>query len=92
MGFSHLVFTDVSRDGMQTGVDAEAYRSVAEACGFPVTASGGVTSVDDVCRLAALGDDVVEGVICGRALYEGTLDLANALAAAKGGGRCSQNA
>lgn len=92
MGFSHLVFTDVSRDGMQTGVDAEAYRSVAEACGFPVTASGGVTSIDDVCRLAALGDDVVEGVICGRALYEGTLDLANALAAAKGGGRCSQNA
>lgn len=84
MGFSHLVYTDVSRDGMQTGVDPEAYRAVASACGFPVTASGGVTTVEDVRRLAALGDGVVEGVICGRALYEGTLDLAEALAAAGG--------
>ncbi|MEY8436352.1 1-(5-phosphoribosyl)-5-[(5-phosphoribosylamino)methylideneamino] imidazole-4-carboxamide isomerase [Atopobiaceae bacterium 24-176] len=84
MGFARLVYTDVARDGMQAGVDPEAYRSVAAACGFPVTASGGVTSIDDVARLAALGDDVVEGVICGRALYEGTLDLGRALAVAGG--------
>ena len=81
LGYEHLVYTDIARDGMQTGVDPEAYRAVAAACGFPVTASGGVTTVEDVRRLAALGDGVVEGVVCGRALYEGTLDLAEALAA-----------
>lgn len=86
MGFSHLVFTDVSRDGMQTGIDAEAYRSVAAACGFPVTASGGISTIEDVRALASLGSQVVEGAIIGRALYEGTVDLEEALAVAEGGG------
>lgn len=82
MGFRHLVFTDVARDGTQAGVDAEAYRRVAGWAGFPVVASGGIATLDDIRALAALGPDVVEGAITGRALYEGAFSLADALAAA----------
>lgn len=83
-GFRHLVFTDIARDGMQTGVDVDAYRRVAGLAGFPVVASGGITSLDDIRALAAAGDDVIEGAIVGRALYEGNFSLAGALAAARG--------
>ena len=83
-GFRHLVFTDIARDGMQTGIDVEAYRRVAGLAGFPVVASGGITSLDDIRALAAAGDDVIEGAIVGRALYEGNFSLADALAAAHG--------
>lgn len=71
MGFRHLVFTDIARDGMQTGVDPTAYRHIAEVAGFPVVASGGIASVDDVRALAALGPQVVEGCITGRAHARG---------------------
>lgn len=80
MGFRHLVFTDIARDGMQTGVNAAAYRHIAEVAGFPVIASGGVATLSDLRALMALGGDVVEGVICGRALYEGAFTLEDALA------------
>ena len=83
-GFRHLVFTDIARDGMQTGIDVEAYRRVAGLAGFPVVASGGITNLDDIRALAAAGDDVIEGAIVGRALYEGNFSLADALAAAHG--------
>lgn len=82
LGFRHLVFTDISRDGMQCGIDAEAYRHLAEVAGFPVVASGGIASLEDIRALAALGPDVIEGAITGRALYEGAFSLADALAAA----------
>ena len=81
LGYRHLVFTDVARDGMQTGIDAEAYRHIAQVAGFPVVASGGIARLDDLQALAALGDDVIEGAITGRALYEGAFTLAEALAA-----------
>lgn len=81
MGFRHLVFTDIARDGMQTGIDAFAYRHIAEVAGFPVVASGGIASAADICSLAALGPEVIEGCITGRALYEGALTLEDALAA-----------
>ncbi len=84
LGFRHLVFTDIARDGMQTGIDVEAYRHVAATAGFPIVASGGITSLDDIRALAAAGDDVVEGAITGRALYEGNFTLAEALTAARG--------
>lgn len=80
LGYRHLVFTDVARDGMQTGVDAQAYRHVAQVAGFPVVASGGIASLDDLRSLAALGPDVIEGAITGRALYEGAFALEDALA------------
>lgn len=85
LGFRHLVFTDIARDGMQTGIDVEAYRRVAELAGFPVVASGGITSVDDIYALAAAGSDVIEGAITGRAIYEGSFTLAEALTAAREG-------
>ena len=84
LGFRHLVFTDISRDGMQTGIDADAYRHIAEVAGFPVVASGGISSLADIRALAALGDATIEGAISGRALYEGAFSLEDALAAAHG--------
>ena len=83
LGFAHLVFTDINRDGMQTGIDVDAYRRVAELFGAPVVASGGITSIDDLRALAAAGSDVIEGAITGRALYEGNFTLEEALAAAR---------
>lgn len=82
MGFRHLVFTDIARDGMQTGVNAAAYAHIAAVAGFPVVASGGIARLDDIRALADLGPAVVEGAITGRALYEGAFTLEDALAAA----------
>jgi phosphoribosylformimino-5-aminoimidazole carboxamide ribotide isomerase len=84
LGVRHLVYTDISRDGMQTGVNASAYERIATTAGFPVVASGGVSTLDDIRALAALGDSTIEGVIAGRALYEGAFTLAGALTAAAG--------
>ncbi len=81
-GFRHLVFTDIARDGMQTGIDVEAYRRVAACAGFPVVASGGISTLDDIRALAAADPGVIEGCITGRALYESNFSLAEALAAA----------
>jgi phosphoribosylformimino-5-aminoimidazole carboxamide ribotide isomerase len=79
LGVRHLVYTDISRDGMQTGINAPAYARIAATAGFPVVASGGVSTLDDIRALAALGSGVVEGVIAGRALYEGAFSLQQAL-------------
>ena len=79
LGYRHLVFTDVARDGMQTGIDVDAYRSISEVAGFPVVASGGIASLDDLRKLTALGEGVIEGAINGRALYEGAFTLEDAL-------------
>lgn len=84
LGYRHLVFTDIARDGMQTGIDVAAYRHVAEVAGFPVVASGGIATLDDIRALAAAGPGVIEGAITGRALYEGNFTLEDALAAAAG--------
>ena len=93
MGFRHLVYTDVARDGMRTGIDAATYAHVAEVAGFPVVASGGIARLDDIRALAALGPSTVEGAICGRALYEGSFTLREALAAAnRGEETCSPSA
>lgn len=83
LGFKHLVFTDIARDGMQTGIDVEAYRRVAGYAGFPVVASGGISTLDDIRACAAADAGVIEGCIIGRALYEKNFTLAEALAAAK---------
>lgn len=81
-GFKHLVFTDISRDGMQTGIDVEAYVKIAKLAGFPVVASGGISSLDDIANLASASDEFIEGCITGRALYEGAFTLSEALEAA----------
>lgn len=76
-GFKHLVYTDISRDGMQTGIDASAYERMARVFGNPVIASGGVTNMNDLRNLAQVAQSI-EGVITGRAVYEGTLGVAEA--------------
>ena len=82
MGFRHLVFTDIARDGMQTGIDADAYVRMARLAGFPIIASGGIAGLEDIRSLAELGPRLVEGAICGRALFEGNFTLEEARAAA----------
>ena len=71
---------------MQTGISTPAYVGVAISAGFPVVASGGVSTLDDIRALAALGPGVIEGVITGRALYEGAFTLPEAIAAGTQGG------
>lgn len=78
LGFKHLVYTDISRDGMQTGIDAQRYVEVARVFGNPVIASGGVANLSDIENLAAVAESI-EGVIAGRAVYEGSLDVVAAL-------------
>ncbi|MDW7710216.1 MAG: 1-(5-phosphoribosyl)-5-[(5-phosphoribosylamino)methylideneamino]imidazole-4-carboxamide isomerase [Deferrisomatales bacterium] len=85
-GAAGFVFTDIERDGMQTGVNREATAEFARRSGAPVIASGGVSDLEDIERLLPLEADGVVGVITGRALYEGTLDLAAAISLARRGG------
>lgn len=86
LGFKHLVYTDISRDGMQTGIDTARYVEVARVFGNPVIASGGVASMADIEHLAAVADSI-EGVIAGRAVYEGSLDVQAAVAYLEGCGQ-----
>ncbi len=83
-GVSAIVYTDIARDGMMQGVNVEATATMARASSIPVIASGGITNLDDVRALAASGEAGIVGAITGRAIYEGTLDLAEAQALADG--------
>lgn len=78
VGVNSIVYTDISRDGMMQGVNIEATVNLARSAGVPVIASGGVSSIEDVKKLCEVAADGIEGVIVGRAIYEGTLDLAEA--------------
>jgi phosphoribosylformimino-5-aminoimidazole carboxamide ribotide isomerase len=75
-----IVYTDISRDGMMAGPNFQAMGEMRRAVSLPVVASGGVTTCDDVKRLAEIG---MAGCIIGRSLYEGSLQLGEAIAAAK---------
>ena len=79
LGYKHLIYTDIARDGMQTGIEPEAYVRMAEAFRNPVIASGGVASVADIENLAAVAGSI-EGIITGRAIYEGTLGVVEGVA------------
>ena len=81
-GVAAIIFTDIARDGMMQGVNVEATAALAKAVSIPVIASGGVNGVDDVTRLRA-SDASISGVVIGRALYDGRIDPAEALQAAK---------
>ena len=78
-GVAAINFTDIDRDGMQTGPNIEAIRLFAESVDVPVVASGGVSSIADIRTLMPLAAAGVVGIITGRALYEGTLDLKAAI-------------
>ena len=83
-GLAAINFTDIHRDGMQTGPNIEATGELARAVSIPVVASGGVSTLEDIRHLKPLEADGVTGVITGKALYSGTLDLKAALAVAGG--------
>ncbi len=82
-GVEAVIYTDIGRDGMMTGVNIEATVRLAQALTVPVIASGGLNSLDDVRNLCAVEHEGITGAITGRAIYEGTLDFtaANKLAA-----------
>ncbi|MFT4851623.1 MAG: phosphoribosylformimino-5-aminoimidazole carboxamide ribotide isomerase [Bacteroidia bacterium] len=81
-GIEAIVYTDIGKDGMMGGVNINATRDLAEAVSVPVIASGGVTDIRDIAALLEVEakiDGGITGVITGRAIYEGTLDLAEAI-------------
>mgnify|MGYP001817634376 CR=1 FL=1 len=77
-GVAAIVYTDIARDGMMQGVNVEATVAMARASTIPVIASGGITNIDDIRALKAVADQGICGAITGRAIYEGTLDVAEA--------------
>jgi len=77
-----IVYTDIKRDGMETGVNIEATRMLARSVSIPVIASGGVAGIEDIKRVAKIEADGVMGVIVGKALYAGSLGLPEAIRAA----------
>jgi phosphoribosylformimino-5-aminoimidazole carboxamide ribotide isomerase len=82
-GVASLLFTDIGRDGLLKGCNIEATVDLARSVDLPVIASGGVKGLDDIRMLSLYAEDGIEGVITGRALFEGRLDLAAAIAMAE---------
>lgn len=78
-GAAFIIYTDISRDGMQSGVNLPALTHLVDVCSVPVIASGGVATLDDIKALYPLSKKGLEGVIVGRAMYEKTLDLGEAM-------------
>ena len=74
-GVESIIYTDIGRDGMLSGINIEATVKLAQALTIPVIASGGLSSMADIESLCAVEDEGVEGVICGRAIYTGDLDF-----------------
>ena len=77
-GVESIIYTDIGRDGMLSGINIEATVKLAQALSIPVIASGGLTNMQDIEALCAVADQGIEGVICGRAIYSGDLDFAAA--------------
>ena len=75
-GVSAIIYTDIGRDGMMSGVNVDATVKLAQAVSIPIIASGGITNLDDIRALCAVADEGITGAITGRAIYEGTLDFA----------------
>jgi phosphoribosylformimino-5-aminoimidazole carboxamide ribotide isomerase len=77
-GVAAIVYTDIARDGMMQGVNVQATVAMAQASSIPVIASGGITNIEDIRGLLAVSNSGICGAITGRAIYEGTLDVAEA--------------
>ena len=82
MGVERIVYTDIARDGMLSGINLDATREIAEVSGLKVTASGGVATLDDIYAVKELEEFGVDSLIIGKALYEGAFTLEEALDAA----------
>ena len=83
-GCESIIYTDIGRDGMLTGINVEATVKIARELKIPVIASGGIASIDDILHLVPFEKEGIIGAIAGRALYEGKLDFKAAMKAAKG--------
>ena len=77
-GVEGVIYTDIGRDGMLTGINIDATVKLAQALTIPVFASGGLAGIADIEKLCAVEDEGVEGVICGRSIYTGALDFTKA--------------
>ncbi|MBM3608701.1 MAG: 1-(5-phosphoribosyl)-5-[(5-phosphoribosylamino)methylideneamino]imidazole-4-carboxamide isomerase [Alphaproteobacteria bacterium] len=86
-GVSAIIFTDISRDGALKGINIESTLALAQSVRIPVIASGGLASIEDIKKLIEPQNSKIEGVIAGRALYDGRLDPAEALALTRSRGR-----
>lgn len=82
-GVQAIIYTDIARDGMMTGPNIEATRLLAEAISIPIIASGGISSLQDIENLLAIEDSGIQGVITGKAIYSGALNLRDAVALTK---------
>jgi phosphoribosylformimino-5-aminoimidazole carboxamide ribotide isomerase len=82
MGIKRIIYTDIARDGMLTGPNIEQTIGIAQASGIHVTASGGISCLEDIRRLRAANEPLVDSVIIGKAFYEGKFSLEEALEAA----------
>lgn len=78
-GLAAIVYTDIRRDGMETGINIESTKELAESVNIPIIASGGVAGIDDIGKLIEVEASGIMGVITGKALYEGTLNLEEAV-------------
>jgi phosphoribosylformimino-5-aminoimidazole carboxamide ribotide isomerase len=87
MGAAGIVYTDIAKDGMMEGPNLAGLKAFAEGVSLPVIASGGVSSVADVAAIVGLGVANIAGAIVGRAIYDGAIDLKEAIAAAREGSR-----
>lgn len=83
-GVEAIIYTDISRDGMMQGPNIEATKNLAESITIPVIASGGLSTLDDIRRLIEIEASGVRGVITGKAIYSGAIDLRDAVALTKG--------
>jgi phosphoribosylformimino-5-aminoimidazole carboxamide ribotide isomerase len=77
-GVEGVIYTDIGRDGMLTGINVDATVKLAQALTIPVIASGGLSGIGDIEKLCAVEGEGITGVICGRAIYTGALDFAAA--------------
>ncbi len=84
VGISAIIYTDINRDGMRTGCNVAATRDLARSTRIPVIASGGISGLADVLDILPLKEDGVTGMITGRALYDGSLDLSEAIRVCEG--------
>ena len=75
-GVESIIYTDIGRDGMLSGINVDATVRLAQSLSIPVIASGGLSNMADIEQLCAVEPEGIEGVICGRAIYSGDLDFA----------------
>jgi len=87
-GVEAIIYTDIARDGMMQGPNIEATKALAESITIPVIASGGLSTLDDIRRLIEIEASGVTGVITGKAIYSGAIDLRDAVALTKEGTSC----